>query len=113
MLDDKGTPINGFDVNEQFGSPSYDSPGADWRQSVAGGYHSGGTTFHDQMGGESAGHTPVPQNPQSPLGTTKVQHWNQSWFIGSLTPGQGTLVQTNVFQKYRDHAAHENIKSPP
>jgi hypothetical protein len=113
VLDDKGTPIKGFDVNEAFGPAAYDAPGADWRQGVAGGHHSGTTTFSDHMGGESAGHTPTPQNPQTPLGSTKVQHWDQKWYIGSTTPGKGTLVQTNLFQKYRDHANHENIKSPP
>jgi hypothetical protein len=113
LLDDTGTPIKGFDVNEAFGAPVNDAAGADWRQSIAGGHHSGTTTFGDFMQGESAGHTPAPQNPQTPLGSTKVQHWDQKWYIGSTTPGKGTLVQTNVFQKYRDHANHENIKSPP
>jgi hypothetical protein len=114
VLDDAGSPIPaGFDVNEKFGAASYDYAGSDWRQGDEGGSHSNGTSFYDQMQGESAGHTPTPKNPQTPRGSTKVQHWAQSWFIGSTDPGKGTKVQTNTFQKYQDHARHENIKSPP
>jgi hypothetical protein len=114
VLDDKGAPIKGFDVNEQWpGGVVNDAAGADWRRGPPGGSHSGGTTFFDRMQGETATHKPTPQNPQTPLGASKVQHWDQEWYIGSVTPGSGTLVQKNLFQKYRDHAAHENIKSPP
>ena len=114
VLDDKGTPIKGFDINEKWpGAVVNDDAKADWRRGPAGGAHSSGTTFFDKMQGESSSHTPTPQNPQAPLGSHKVQHWDQEWYVGSTTPGSGTLVQTNLFQKYQDHAAHENIKSPP
>lgn len=113
VLDTSGNPISGFDVNEKFGSPTYDDASCDWRQSNEGGYTAPGTQFSDHMGGESSTHTPTPQSPQSPLGNHKVQHWPQAWYIGSTTPGSGTKVQTNTFQKYQDHADHENVRSPP
>ena len=115
VLDDRGTPINGFDVNEKWpeASPTNDHATTDWRRGPAGGHHSGTTRFSDMMGGEASGRTPAPQAPQTPLGTTQVQHWNQEWYIGSTTPGSGTLVQKNRFRKFRDHAVHENIQSPP
>jgi hypothetical protein len=114
VLDDKGNPIKGFDVNEKWTTGVVnDYPKADWRRGPEGGTTSAGTTFFDNIQGESKGHTPAPQNPQKPLGTTKVQHWGQDWYIGSTTPGKGTKVQTNTLQKYQDHAEHQNIKSPP
>jgi hypothetical protein len=108
VLDDKGQPMKGFDVNEKFTtSPTNDAAKCDWRRGAAGGVHAGGSTFFDNMQGEVSSKTPTPQNPQTPLGSTKVQHWTQEWYIGSTTPGKGTKVQTNTFQKYQDHAAHE------
>jgi len=114
VLDDKGNPIKGFDVNENWASGvTNDDPTADWRRGPAGAFHSDTTQFSDQIQGETNTHTPTPQNPQSPVGNQRVQHWSQEWYIGSMTPGKGTKVQTNTFQKYRDHGAHEDIKSPP
>lgn len=113
VLDTAGNPISGFDVNEKFGSPTYDDPSCDWRQSQEGGHSAPGTRFSDMMGGEDSTHTPTPQAPQNPLGSHKTQHWPQAWYIGSTTPGSGTKVQTNTFQKYQDHAKHENVRSPP
>lgn len=112
VLDNSGNPIVGFDVNEKFGSSVYDDPISKWRQGNEGGYHSPTTQFRDMMEGEAVTYKPTPQNPQSPLGTHKVQHWQQEWYIGSLTPGKGTKVQTNTLQKYQDHADHENVTSP-
>jgi hypothetical protein len=114
VLDDKGNPVKGFDVNEKFPSGEVnDDPTCDWRKGAEGGTTSPNTTFSDQIQGESSTHTPTPQNPQTPVGSHKVQHWEQEWYIGSTTPGVGTKVQTNTIQKYRDHADHENVKSPP
>ncbi len=108
VLDDKGVPMKGFDVNEKFTTaPTNDAAKCDWRRGAAGGLHAPGSTFFDNMQGEVSSKTPTPQNPQAPLGSTKVQHWTQEWYVGSTTPGKGTKVQTNTFQKYRDHAAHE------
>jgi hypothetical protein len=113
-LDDKGATMKGYDVNELFTTtPTNDAPKCDWRRGPAGGRTVSGTAWFDRMQGEDATKTPTPQNPGTPLGSTKVQHWNQEWYIGSKDPGKGTKVQTNVFQKYQDHANHESIKSPP
>ena len=109
VIDDKGAPVTSFDINEQWSSsPAADAAGCDWRRGDPGSAHVNGSTFFDNLEGETSAHKPVPQNPQSPLGSTKVQHWGQQWRVGSLLPGQGTLVQTNIIQKYQDHAAHEN-----
>jgi hypothetical protein len=113
-LDDKGATMKGYDANELFTTaPVNDAAKCDWRRGAAGGLHVPGTSWFDNMQGELSNKTPTPQSPASPLGSTKVQHWNQEWYIGSTTPGKGTKVQTNLFQKYQDHANHENIKSPP
>jgi hypothetical protein len=114
VLDDKGAAIKGFDVNETFPTaPTNDVAKCDWRRGKPGGFTSATTTFADDMQGELSDKTPTPQSPKSPRGATKVQHWDQEWYIGSTKPGSGTKVQTNTFQKYQDHAAHENVKSPP
>lgn len=112
VLDDAGSPIRGFDVNEKFTSITNDDPACDWRH-TEGGAHATGTTFADVMQGETAGHHPAPMAPQNPLGTHKVQAMAQEWRIGNTTPGKGTLVQRNILQRWQDHATHENIKSPP
>lgn len=56
---------------------------------------------------------PITKNPGTPLGTTKIDHWSQEFYIGSLTSGKGVKVQTDTIQRYQDHARHENIMSPP
>jgi len=114
VLDDKGNPVKGFDVNEKFPSGAVnDDPTTNWRQGDAGGVSSTTTQFTDTIGGEASTYLPTPQAPQTPLGNQKIQHWEQEWYIGSTTPGVGTKVQTDTIQKYRDHADHDNVKSPP
>ena len=109
VVDDTGAPVTSFDINEKFTTPpTADYPGCDWRRGAEGGAHVTGSYFYDNMQGETTSHTPTPTNPQSPLTSTKVQHWQQEWRVGSTIPGQGTLIQRNLFQKYIDHAAHEN-----
>jgi hypothetical protein len=109
VIDDKRAPVTSFDINEQWSTGAVaDAAGCDWRRGAPGSVHVDGSTFFDNLQGETSAHKPVPQNPQSPLGSTKVQHWGQEWRVGSLTPGQGTLVQSDTIQKYQDHAAHEN-----
>jgi hypothetical protein len=112
-VDDKGNPINGYEVNEQWTSDVVkDDAACDWRRGPAGGLAVPGTTFDDLIGGEGAGRTPAPQAPKSPLGATKEQHWGQDWYIGSTTPGRGTRVQSDTLQKYLDHGEHLNVTSP-
>ena len=114
VIDDKGAAIKGFDVNEQWDTGVVkDDPTSDWRRGPPGAFPSTTTMFADLIGGETPTHTPAPTAPGSPLGTTKVQHWGQSWYIGSQTPGKGTKVQTDTLQKYLDHGEHLSVKSPP
>jgi hypothetical protein len=81
--------------------------GTDWRQGGPLGGVQDAAHWCDNIGGAGASQTPTPQVPQTPLGGTKVVHWGQAWRLGSTIPMRGQHVQTNVFQKYRDHAAHE------
>lgn len=102
------------EINEQWTTGvAADSVGMDWRRGPEGAATVNPNVFNDFIQGETAGHTPVPQNPQNPLGNTRVYHWGQAWYVGSLTIGAGQKVQTNTLQKYQDHARHENITSPP
>ena len=111
VLDDKGAVMTGYDVNECWSTGVVnDTRPCDWRRGPAGSFHVAGDRFDDLIGGESPGHIPAPTAPSG--GTTRVQHWGQQWYVGSLTPGRGTLVQTNTLQKYRDHGAHESVTSP-
>jgi hypothetical protein len=68
----------------------------------------------DEITGEdnrpAVGFVPLPQTPRG--GNTKVQHWTGQWAIGGSKPGQGVRVQTNWWQKYRDHGIHSHIVSP-
>jgi hypothetical protein len=45
-----------------------------------------------------------------PRSQVKVQHWGQSFFVGSTSKGKGTMVQSHTLQKYLDHADHENVR---
>ena len=58
--------------------------------------------------GAPPGRVPSPRNPQSPLGSDKIDHSPAGgWYVGSLTPGEGVRVIDVVWQMYRDHARHE------
>lgn len=45
-------------------------------------------------------------------GTLKALPADQGSRIGSTSVGQGRKVQSNVWQRYQDHAAHEFVVSP-
>ena len=107
-------PAGNIKVNEDFtGSKQVDFTGSDWRMTPDAGHTADNPIFADIIQGETSEKTPTPQAPQSPnLGTTKVVHWGQDIYVGSDQVGSGKKVQTCTFQKYRDHAAHENIASP-
>jgi len=101
-------------LNEQFTTGVVnDFRGADWRRGPEGGATVKPSDWFDNIQGEVATMTPVPQAPQAPLGNVAVDHWDGRWQIGSETIGSGVRVQTNRWQKYRDHARHTEIKSPP
>lgn len=63
--------------------------------------------FADRITGETSSHTPIALAPGN--NTVKVEHWAQSWYMGSLTPGVGKIVQTDTLQRYTDHAEHQDI----
>lgn len=51
--------------------------------------------------------------PPNPPSTTKVNHWGQEFYAGSLTSGTGAPVQTDTLQKYLDNGRHTPpINSP-
>lgn len=115
ILDQFGTTLpKRVPINEQWTTGVVnDFAGTDWRRGAAGGATIDPTDWYDLIQGEAAGFTPAAQSPQSPLGNTAVEHWGQAWFVGSNQPGQGVRVQTNTLQKYRDHARHTGVVSPP
>lgn len=89
-----------------------DYAGMDWRRGAEGGAVVNPSDWYDHIQGETAGHTPAPRNPCSPLCNTAVYHWDGEWFIGSATIGVGRRVQTNRWQKFTDHSEHTNRNSP-
>jgi len=99
---------NNVEINEKWTTGVVaDYACMDWRRGSEGSATVSPTNWYDHIQGETSTHTPTPQNPQSPLGSTKVYHWGQAWYVGSLTIGDGKHVQTNTLQKYQDHARHE------
>ncbi len=114
ILDQFGRTLpSNVPLNEKFTSAlRKDFAGTDWRRGPEGGALVSPANWQDSIQGEASTFTPTPQNPQTPLGSVKVEHWNGQWQIGSATIGSGRRVQTNVWQKYQDHARHTNIVSP-
>jgi hypothetical protein len=104
-------------LNERFtGRVVADFAGTNWRRGPEGGTTVAPANWYDQIQGENLammGLVPVPQAPQTPLGAVAVDHWPGEWQIGSATIGAGVRVQTNTWQKYRDHARHTDVTSPP
>jgi hypothetical protein len=107
-------PGRAIPVNEHFTTSIVaDFSGMDWVQTDDGGTTLPLPIFLDAIEGETSSHFPTAQAPQSPqLGSTRVCHWSQDILVGSATVGAGRRVQSNTFQKYRDHGAHENVTSP-
>ncbi len=101
-------------VNESLGNLINDFPGTNWVRGPATAYTPSGATFADVVQGQAVSPPPYPfpTGPASPLGTTAVHHFTQSWFVGNTTPGSGAQVQTDTLQRYVDHAAHLNVVSP-
>lgn len=56
---------------------------------------------------------PKAQAPQKPLGKDAIQWWPGEVWIGSDQPGRGIRVMTLRWSKFRDHARHCKIESPP
>jgi hypothetical protein len=100
-------------LNEQFGSTTNDQPN-NWANPSAGGISSYGSyEWFDTLSFYScASVTPVCTNPQSPLSSSAVKHYSQTWRVGSSTVGTGVIVQTDNLQYYVDHGRHTNIVTP-
>lgn len=100
-------------VNEDFtGTAVPDFSGTNWAITADKGFTASNPIISDIIEGENLTKNPTPQAPGNPLGSTKVVHWGQDIYVGSTTVGSGRKVQTATFQKYRDHADHENVTSP-
>jgi len=111
VLDIFLSEISNVPVNETFATFWNDHPTNNWAKPPAGGYTLSGNEFNDHIfvycNGCIPTLAPPVQNPQYPLGTTKIDHTTQNWFVGSIVSGQGVGVQTNGFQRYQDHGNHE------
>jgi hypothetical protein len=120
MVDNVGGTIIGGTMNERFGTATDHIPNNWPVPSHRAGYDvdlDGIVTDVIGMRGLARFH-PAPQTPgpaQTPpvaLSGDHVDTIEQTFSIGSLTPGRGCRVQTNDFVRYRDHGRHENIVSP-
>jgi hypothetical protein len=99
-------PFPSIPISETFGTFVNDQTN-NWPKPMAGG-SSGftGYVWVDNMAIAGTGITPPVSNPQSPLGTSAVDHAAQDWYVGSATPGSGVHVHTNTHQHYTDHGRH-------
>jgi hypothetical protein len=109
-------------MNQHFapGTLVNDYPGTNWTEPTNCGSTGACTQLYTPSnwydlveGAKTAGSVPTSQSPQSPRGSTPVDHWSGSWGVGGGNPGTGATVQTNTWQRFRDHARHTNIVSPP
>lgn len=121
LYDDLGDPFGQplVPVHEEFTSPLYkDYVGTNWRESKPNGRDLLPAAIQDEIGGEyllSNTFTPIPRPlpPKGGLSTVKVDHQSGRFVVGSANPaGGGVPVATLVWQKYVNHAAHENFVSP-
>ncbi len=102
------TLTSNLDNNENFTSaPVSDYTGETWGWGTAGGGTVDPSNWYDRIQRSNPNDYPTPQNPQSPLGNTKIDHRLGDWYFGSATPGQGVKVATTKWQIYRDHGRHE------
>lgn len=110
LTDSCGNSDGGLDVNESFGTFSNDTANNWGRPTIGNGYYPG-SVLSDYLG-ESAptnnNSSPQLQNPQSPLGSTKIYH-DYPWVLRvfSLTSGNGVTVRTDTQQWYQDHGRHQ------
>lgn len=106
-----GVVISNIGLNEAFAGQSDDLAGTSWPPYAAGGYVTSDGTFVDNICAINQ-KNPTSLPPQNPLSTTKIDHTNQFWFIGSINSGSGVQVQSNILQRYQDHGVHVSITSP-
>ena len=103
---------NNVPIGENWTAPAVqDYAGNNWGWPTAGSTNAVAAAFADHITGRAiSGAVPVPVCSGT---ATKVQHRNQSWYVGSLTIGVGVLVQTDVLYRYTQHGEHDSIVSPP
>jgi hypothetical protein len=110
ITDSCGSSDPGLDVNESFGTFTNDTANNYPLPSVGNAYFPG-SVITDTLGESAAisnNSTPAVQNPQSPLGSTKIYH-DFPWVLRvfSQTSGRGVTVRTDTQQFYRDHGRHQ------
>ncbi len=91
-----------------------DYPNTNWRRGNPGNYTTPSTSpaqFADEIQGENITLPPTPPTACPGAGQA-VDHWGQEWFVGSLTSGSGSAVQTDTIQKYTNNAEIQGIASP-
>lgn len=118
--DQFGTPMAGLYGSESFGAFQADSPN-NWPAPQATGGPVTLTSAKDANGQNVSfqrftddyfahdipGLTPPYQNPQNPLGTTRVMHADQKLYLGAPPVGGGCVVAEHTAQYYTDHGRPE------
>lgn len=110
VTDSCGNSDGGLDVNESFGTFSNDTANNWARPSIGNSYYPG-SVISDFLGEFAAtinSSSPQIQNPQSPLGSTRIFH-DFPWVLRvfSQTSGNGVTVRTDTQQWYQDHGRHQ------
>jgi hypothetical protein len=93
-----------------------DYPGANWEFPPPGGTSGPPNFMRDFMAPPEPfpGRNPTPEPPGFPLlGSIRVQHRTQEWYVGSETSGKGRHVQINTILFFLDHGGHTDVQSPP
>jgi hypothetical protein len=108
LTDSCGYSDAGLDVNEVFGTFTNDYSGANWTQPTPSYANEPTSTVTDYMiATYAAGQVPPAEDPQTPLGSTKVRHNPRTIYVGSITFGSGVAVLTDTQQNYQDHGRHQ------
>jgi hypothetical protein len=112
-----GDSDNYLDFNEGFGSIVSDYSGQNWSGPSPSTNNSGSSSMAtDMLIASGALLSPASENPQSPLGSTKVYHNPWLFYVGTPTlctgsPGSescsGLLMYTDTQQRYLDHGRHQ------
>lgn len=100
-----------IEVNESFGTWESDFPNEDWGAGPPNGLMTGGAAgtarFWDNYGYRESTSLPSPVNPGSPGYTQKVDHAPQTYRAGSTDIGDGLVIKTHTFQRYRGMGRQE------
>ncbi len=106
-----GVQISNIGINENFTSEADDYIGNTWPNFVAINGITPDGTFYDNICAW-AQIIPLSLPPATPLGSVKIDHASQSFFVGSLTSASGVQIQSDILQRYQDHGLHTSIVSP-